>query len=390
MAHFSAFGQQFQEWLSRATGASVLCIQAPLGSGFTTFLTHQLHSEWDVVTVATGFPKLKQFLTDVVSSKISVSLRRKILVIDPIDALFADSVAGAELSEFAKSGRGQVPIVVSGFKQRTSLNRVKEMFKSRHVEVMVIAKATLEEAVEMLCVEFPLEDSKDLAKAWEDSNGDLRATRHALQLPLPGGSKDISYDGAEALESILNEPCSYQKALKLHDGDPSMVSLGIFENYHLTSPDISTCAWIADVYSIADVIDEAAYGKQHWDLVPYYVALTSAAASQLPTPCKKKVQFDKFGTVWSKENNARSKARSLGKVLTARATRGLALLPTTDMAFVRNIISRSVRQGTVRYVRTLGMTAEEIINIMRLWKCKYTLTDHAKVKNLLAAAADRG
>lgn len=371
---FTAVEESFRRWLQDARGGCVLCVHAPLGSGTSTFLRGELAKDWEVITVASGMPKLKVFLVDVASSRVSVAFRRKILLLDPIDAILTDQVAATELGEFAKGPRGAVPIIITGFKQRTSASRIKEMFRGKTLATMTIPRLTLEDAANTLHRDFPRLPRNTVEDAFRQANGDMRAARLALE--NNSGTKDIAYDGADALDTILNTQQSFQEALTLHEGDPSMVSMGIFENYTLTYPSLGVCEWVTDAYSRADILDEATYGKQRWELAPYYIALAAACATKLPAP-PKKIVFEKFGSLWSKTNNLRSKTKLLHKLCTSRATRGLSALGVEDLAYVRNILSSQISHGMYGDVH---MPPEDVLTVMRLWKARYTLAEHAKLK----------
>ena len=116
--------RELESWLETCRGGDVLFMRgANPGIGISTLLHTLIDNTFESLWIPNGASKLKHTLIDAASSTISPLMRRKIFVFDPVDALFADISASADISEFARRGKCRVPIICAGFRMRFSTTR---------------------------------------------------------------------------------------------------------------------------------------------------------------------------------------------------------------------------------------------------------------------------
>lgn len=382
-----------KEWVRACHGGRgnrrALIITSPTsGMGISTLIRLVCEEEGaEPVVISHPIPKLKIFLADVAATAMTVEGRPKILVIDPLDAVLSEPTGTADLAEFCRAGT-RLPIIVAGIRMRSSAAKLHECLRHRHYDKTLVtippietskALAFLRNAAASLGSRVPVES------VWA---GDIRNALAALRLGVTGAPKDVVCDGADAVRRALcDATLTIRDAIRMHEGDVSMVTSGTHENYPLTDQTIDTCSKLADTYSLADVMEEHTYLTQRWELGDVQVAvavggpvayLDKAASQRAPA-----LDLSKFGTIWSRNNNHRSKEKSfraIRDVLIDRGLRGMAHIES--IAILRRIIVNcmTTERWTLLSARLHRLPNETILSMMRLWKCGYTQVHHGQLK----------
>jgi hypothetical protein len=390
--------RELKTWLETCRGGDVLFVRgANPGIGISTLLHSLIDDTFESLWIPNGTSKLKHTLIDAASSTISPLMRRKIFVFDPVDALFADVSASADISEFARRGKCRVPIICAGFRMRFSTTRATDIFDKRKYNITRLDVPPLETAV-ALCHLLGVAKVRDfpqsrVAGIWEAAQGDLRTAISAIEAGLPsGGVKDNVCDGVDAIARILtSKDLNLRDAMDLQDGDMNVVSMGVFENYHRAVDSIESCCAMSDLFSRADLVDEAIYGRQRWDLTSVYAALTAAGPSMIVKAemCpRRELVIEKYGSVWSRGNNQKSKQNMLLALSHQAMARGCTSLAASELAYVRGMLLDLAIDGKYDAMASLvGDTYDEqgVLGIIRMFRSKkYTQTDHTKYKRAAA------
>lgn len=386
-----------REWLKTCRGGDVIFVRgASPGIGITTLLHALLDDTFECIWISMGRPKLKHALIDAASSTITPLMRRKIIVFDPVDALFSDTSASVDIAEFVRRG-SKLPIICAGFRMRFSTTRATDIFDKRKYNVTRIEVPPLARDIalrHLLGVAHTHGFPESLvASVWDEAQGDLRSATSAIQAGLSNGTKDQVCDGVEAIARILtSRNLSMRDAMDLQDGDTSVVSMGVFENYHRVIDSIDACAQMTELFSRADVVDEAVYGRQRWELGGIYAALTAAGPSTL-VKCQggpeREIAIEKYGSVWSRGNNQKSKENVLLAISHQCMAHGCTALSASDLAYVRGMLMGLASNGQYASMTSLiGDVFDEqgVLGIIRMFRSKkYTQTDHTKYKRAAAS-----
>lgn len=159
---------------------------------------------------------------------------------------------------------------------------------------------------------------------------------------------------------------------------------GVFDNYLVQ---IDNLEEIADAFSWADVVSEGMCRAGSFDDPYSFVPLE--VSSLAFRKCIKKPTISTFGTVWSKTNAMYAKINTGRMASRTMIEAGSAVYwtPVSGIDSIRGMIvtelQRNNLQGAVDLARAAGLTSAALLAIMRLWKTKYTLAMHAKIKKLL-------
>lgn len=382
-------------WARTATRGCVCIIRshAP-GCGVSTLIRRVLETQRcePMIVDTTGHPEqLATFLRDVSgSTHTTLERKKRVLVFDPIDGLFADQMTSRVVLEHLKTASSSIPIVCAGFLNRAPYARIMDIAANRACvpSLTSIFFDRIRDDIATCALRRLYPDASDdaITKAWASVDGDYRAAASALAMGEAGYVKDAVCDGQMAIARILfEEGVSLSEAMRLHDGDSQVMTSGIFENYApLAGPPIDACAEIADGFSVADMLDTRIYGNQQWDLVPMYAAMTagvSAVAIPKPRPSK---PIDKVATVWSKSYNQRAKGKFVRAINHQLAERGHSTMAPEDLAYVREmLVSSMVREDPdlamfCHVARDLDPSI--VLHIIRLFVTKYTQNHHQKFK----------
>lgn len=157
---------------------------------------------------------------------------------------------------------------------------------------------------------------------------------------------------------------------------------GVFDSYLESCPN-DAAHNIAEAYSWSDVVGDTMYGVAENDVYSFVPLMTTAAVFSSRPSTSKKVKS--FGVVWSKNNARYAKVKNIQTIQSTMLDvqkRTLGLL--NGMDFCRTWITTMCRQKeyarAAAFATQLGLTPQTLILLMRLWKTKYTLSIHAKVK----------
>ena len=271
-------------------------------------------------------------------SPMAVTFKKKVIVVDEFDAIVAsDPATSAAIGAAIKVNR--VPVVL-----------VANSFRSKAAELPRGHAA------------FALKD------------GPPPEVRAIFAAP-PDSLRDKGLDGAEAALAGVRQD---------YRGDGIALG-GVFDNYPACAPAFDQ---IAEAFSSADVISEGMCRAGHFD-DPYSflpVAVAAWACRDGPTHPPR---IATFGTVWSKTNAMYAKvngARAVSKAIRESGSR-TEWAPVGGLDFARSMVASAIARddvpGAAAVARAVGVQAAGLLTIMRLWKAKYTLATHGKVKKLL-------
>ena len=332
-------------------------VTARVGSGVSTLL-RLLVSELGLegVWIHAGTPRIADVLEDVGRSRVSVTGRRKIVIVDEFDAVSADKVTISAIVAFAKTGK--LRMVCAGHASRSS--KASE-FATKWVrfDFPRIPTTTIEAYLRSLG--FGPAASKVSAKR---ADGDLRAALNSVNSP---DSKDVVVEGLDGVDLVLSRAAlTVRDAMVMHE--PSVVAMGVFENYHaiLAKNDTGIADVVSDAFSMADVFDEKMFATQQWDLAGFYAATAIAAPAMAirERPGRKSTSVEKFGSVWSKAYNARAKAKNVKTINVARSVAGLTCMSVEDLALHRLIVTTALAT-TATGVATTGVATTGVAAVER-------------------------
>lgn len=395
-------------WLRSPASSAPARVQAPPGSGITTAM-QLLARELDMepLWITPGVPQPKTLLCDAASSPVAVTGRRKLVVLDDFDALANDAQLLGEVSALARRGcecrvacvgrTGRLP-------KLDDLCRKWPHFKFARPPAKAVADRIAQVAAAERLQLTP-EQALGLARA---AGGDLRSALNSLDLtrraPAPAEAaptteagapkaalppaeafvKDDTMDGLDVVARLLTSKLPLAEALRLGSLDPSVVPMGMFENFLDASS--ALCPQASEYFSVADVVEKRAYAGSCWDLLDVHAALAIAGPHVAIERRRDPPEPKKFGIVWSKMYNACAKAKGLRGVQTARAEAGLTHMGVCDLAYVRALVQAALAAGDDDALRaaTHGLPPAQVLALMRLWKTEYKASTHARVKKLLA------
>ena len=402
-------------WMAGGAAGPALATAAP-GSGLTTLITMLVReTTMDAVWIGCATPRVKHLLQQAGASPVSVTLRRKIIVVDEFDAFGAgDSAALADALAFAKAAP-PLPVLFASHSTRSqkSLEYAKAWPK---FELGRPSAAALKAYARVVCDKHSVPvDDEGIAKIVASTKGDLRAalmTLDAVRIgAAPGGAavtddvverhaKDEAADALDIVESLLRAQrgADVKDCLKLYYMESAVVPMGLYENYlgSLGKGDLEAAALAADSFSEADRVDRYLYSHQAWDALEFYATAAVAAPALLMRRSRKSAPsptfgITKFGSVWSRMYNMYAKMKHVRGLAQARAGGGLVHLDVVDLALVRQMLRAALDAGdAASLARSCSwMTPAQVLALARLqlgpaW---YRQMHHARVKRALAAAA---
>jgi hypothetical protein len=358
--------KDLHEWLTPfpPDGGLGVCF-APRGSGLTTSV-RRLVAERGVeaiwISAATRQPR--RLLCAGGTSCYSVTMHRKVIVIDEADAVLSGDCAQDVADHLKKRADFPCPILLLSCNTRVALARVMDVVTSSRRPFSKFVAAC--------------DDTDQRAASLDEAFGDSADLRD-----------DGEGDGVNGACKILFgpvKPTSLESALRIHDMDGAVTSAALFENYALGT-NVADASGFADACSTADMLEECMRGEQRWELGEYANATRVAAALVCIGPqCTRPVGTLKFGSVWSKSHNLAAKAKAFRSFNRARRAKHLSCLSIEDVGTYRTLIMALVRAK--RYVDIArgpagGLNSTALLAAMRLWSGKYTLAVHGHVKKHL-------
>lgn len=160
---------------------------------------------------------------------------------------------------------------------------------------------------------------------------------------------------------------------------------GVYDNYltNSTRLTIHDLASIADSYSWSDATGEAMCKTGMYEDPYTFVPVTEAACFFSK---KDKGTVKTFGQVWSKTNAMYAKTNSIHALQKMVRPHGHhSQIDGFDhiRSMLLTHISNQEYNKAADIVKSMDITAPGLLSLMRLWKCKYTLSVHAKIKAFL-------
>lgn len=394
-------------WMASGTPGPALATAGP-GSGLTTLITLLIKEiGLECVWIGCGTVRIKALLEQAGANPLSVTMRRKIIVIDEADALpSGDSMALSETLAFAKSSP-PVPVLFAMHVNRSqkSVEFAKHWPKfelgrpTQAVMHRFLSKVVADKGVQI--------DPQKLIDLSRDTRGDVRAALMALDLAGRGRSavaadvdtKDEATDGLDLTEAVLRgeRGSSVRECLNIFGMESAVVSAGIYENYltSLGKDDMECAMQVAEDFSAADSVDRYLYSHQAWDMYDVY-GVFSVAAPSIVINHKRKSKpkpgfgITKFGTMWSKVYNMCAKTKHVRNLAAKYAEAGIQPLAPCDMAWVRRCLRTAVERKDEDLIRSVAwpLAAADVLCMARLdaspgGSAWYKQTVHARVKKLL-------
>lgn len=396
-------------WLRSGTVGPALAT-ASTGAGLTTLVaTLVRETGLEPVWISAASTRVRQLLEAAGANPVSVTMRRKIIVVDEFDALGSggESSVASECLSFAKGARVAMLFLSHWTRSQKSMEFAKKWAafhlgrpaaKAMHAYLAGVAAAHA----------IPVADP-ELAQLATRVRGDVRAALMALDLMRCSGGggggqrqpalKDEAVDALDLVEEVLRGDRGHtvRECMELFGMEGAVLPMGIYENYlGCCAKDLGAAAAVAEGFSVADTFDRYLYAHQAWDFLyesygVFSVAVPSLALRRLACPVK--VSVTKFGSLWSKVYNACAKTKHLRGLATARAEHGLSALDACDLAYLRAMLRQALARGdeAVRAVcHPLG--AAHVLHMARLdatgdssW---YKQSSHARVKRALHSTCD--
>lgn len=408
---------QLRAWMREPSAAgerkrAALVCAAP-GSGLTTLL-RLLAKEmnFEAVWIGTGTQRIKALLTDACTSPVAVNGKRKLVIVDEFDGLFASDITTCtDVLGFTK--KSPTPFVCLAHTTRNS----RLLDATKHMERFQFQRpstAVVTGIVKRAITAGALQISEDaLAGIVSSAAGNIREALAAVAFWGRGGQHaDVTakhaideeevvdvesidpsmatIDGLDVVQNLLKEDPGVTRCLQLYLRDPSVLSMGLNENYLGAATSLDQCVPISESFSAADTVETHMYKHQAWDVFEAYGAYAVAGPVQALHSSQGKVKpvtVTKFGSIWSKLYNQCAKTKNAKLISFGRMESGLpGSLPVPDLGYVRDMLHLAVQRWDAAQIRqtvaALGGTPAHALALMRLWHTEYKQTAHGKLKKL--------
>lgn len=354
-----------RSWM--ACGAGPALATAAPGSGLTTLVgLLAREAAMDAVWVGCTTPRVKHLLLQAGASPVSVTLRRKIIVVDEFESFGAgDTSAQADALAFAKASP-PLPVLFVSHANRSQ--KSTEFAKTwPRFEFGRPSVASLRSYLRTVCDKHGVSaDDDGIAAVVRSTKGDLRAALNTLDTIAIGGAgrvdaesaeryaKDETADALDVVESLLRGTRGADVAgcIKSYYLDSTVVPMGVFENYlaSLGAADLQAAQRAAESFSVADCLDRYMYSRQAWGAADLYAVAAVAAPvmhAQRWRVSKPSPTFgiSKFGSVWSKTYNMYAKMKHVKQIAHARTEAGLVPLPVADLSILRGCMRAALDAG---------------------------------------------
>lgn len=401
-------------WVRSATPQPALAT-APPGTGLST-LARLLASEADleIIVVTTAMPRTRAFLTTVGANPLTVTMRRKLLLIDEVESAdaphVADALAFVRAASASASGL-RVPVLFLG--KATRAQKAYEFAKA-WPKFAFARPSTARVGAYLAAIAAKFAVDVDVAALASAAKGDVRAAlmamdmhrrgqaphiharpnEHARQAPRLPDLKDEALDGLDLVDDVLHRRRggTVRDALRLYSQAPCVASMGVYENYPAAVSDIADAAAVARWFADADVVAEYIGARQAWDMHEVHGACAlagpAAVVHRARAPPKNRTSKT-YGTALSKAHTACAKTKHVRLLAAARAERGLPALGVDDLAHVRAVVRALLAQKReaelAEWWKPLG--APELLALARLDSSSvewYKQSTHARMKKLLS------
>lgn len=398
-------------WMASASTRGPALATAGPGSGLTTLVALLVgETGLDAVWVGCATPRVKAALAQAGSSPLSVTLRRKIIVVDEVDAMGSSGGETSSLAEALAFVKAKPPLPVLFLSHATRSQKSQEFAKAwprfsfgrpgagavAAYLATVAAKHGIAAASEGWI--------RDVAAR---ARGDLRAALMAMDMlrhaAVPAALQDMKDDRIEGLdlaEAVLRGEAGggVRECLRMYAMEPAVLPMGMWENYLSTlgKEDIHAVARAADGFADADRIDRFVYSHQAWDMMEAYGACAVAVpamslAKWRQSKPPKALSVTKFGSVWSKMYNACAKVKHVRALALAYAEAGAQPLSACELAWVRRCVRCAVERGDAAELRRAcwPLAAPHVLHLARLdtgpkGSAWYSQAVHGRVKAALA------
>lgn len=352
-------------WM-RSHAAGPALATAASGSGLTTLITLLAReAALETVWVGCATQRVKALLTAAGANPVSVTLRRKIIVVDEVDAL--GSVEGgvmADVLAFARSGPA-VPVLLAA--KATRSQKSLEYAKGwPRFDLGRPSPAALRAYLRRVADEHGVgADDDTVTGIVRATRGDLRAALNTLEALRMGGGgecqdlarhvKDETDDSLDLVEAVLRgeRGGDVMDCLKVHAMGSAVVPMGLYENYlgALGKDDLAAAAAVSQAFCDADVVDRYMYSHQAWDTMEGHYAVHAVAAPSMHARALRRgkpsatTTVSKFGSVWSKMYNMFAKTKHVRRLTQARSEAGLTPLSVCELGQVRGCLRAALERG---------------------------------------------
>lgn len=156
---------------------------------------------------------------------------------------------------------------------------------------------------------------------------------------------------------------------------------GVFDSYLDSAIPGSMIHMVSEAYSWSDIIADSMYGT--CDDMYSYVPITTAA--HIFSNAGIRGRLKSFGVVWSKNNARYVKMKNIQSITQSVLEENKILMPLLSgldcfRTMLTVLIHRKEFDRAAELVCDLGLSPPQVLLFMRLWKTKYTLSMHAKIK----------
>lgn len=368
-----------RKWMD-SPSAGAAFVTAHVGAGLSTLirlLVKELRLE--VTWIHAGTKNVSELLEDAGSSSTAVNGRRKIIVVDEFDSVSTDKRMMTAVTDYVKS-QGKTKILCAGHPSRSS--KASE-FAAKWERIDFPRLSTKKLEATLRAAGFDPEAARDAAAK---SKGDLRAAFNSMELPSVASAKDDFLEGLDGVDVVLGtDPLTVREALVTYAFDASVVPMGVFENYLgcLSGSDCDIASRVSDAFSVADVVDDAMYATQNWDLTEVHGTFSAAtpALELRRRTAGGECRVEKFGTVWSRIYNSKAKEKNVRAINSKRMESGLQPMKVEDLSYQRGMIRDALGRSTDEDVLRAcgGLSDDEVLLLMRLGFSAYK---HARIKKL--------
>ena len=332
MMHEEEIIEALSTWIREDHVTKVAAVQVPTGNDAPFVKRAVEHSDAEPVYISMGGVAGID-IASAAQTPIAVTFKKKVIIVYEFDAIVScDPSTCAAISAAIKKNRVPVILVANSFRSKGS-----ELPKGH--------------------VFFSLAEKNDV---------------------IPIYSKKIKgIDGAkDALRGVEAE----------YRGDGIALG-GVFDNYLNHATPIDAALRIANSFSSADIAAESMRRCGCFD--DPYSFLPISMASHVFRELGATPTIGTFGTVWSKTNAMYAKMNSSRVVERAMVDAGSrqAWHAAAGIDTVRCMVSAALARDDVREAADVadraGLTHAALLATMRLWKTKYTLATHAKIRKVM-------
>lgn len=353
-------------WLESGGGGMAWLTGWP-GSGMTSMVT-ELTRGMEVVWVTSATPndqRSRAFMAAVLSNRLAVTLRPKVLVVDEMESMLANEIFMADFASVLKQ-RFPAPIVCVLKSSRQT--RTCETRKKAALTVDFPRPSPEATAAAVLRALGPGVDEAEVRRVCAAAPGDVR---HALQTlrAESADTRDVGAETADAVRDLFADVDTVAGAARLYLADPGALASATFECYTQAAATVAQAAAFAEFASASDAVDEYMHARGDWARLMDVHGCMLAGAAAVVLPRAPGVALTTYGRQWNKNNARLIKHKLLRHVGLVRAERGMAArLGTPDLAWVQAMLGPPPRDlaAVADTCRRAGMDAQGFATVVRL------------------------